>query len=146
VIVRSRSVRLARVDFYGTTAQVIPVLLLALMWDSGYMERLARDERGTVRFWTKPKVRIWGLIMATTAMAGEAAVLLVLADIVPAGDIPKWVALVGLAALVGSMVVRLFADVIVATGAPPALRVCVCDRKCPITPEPDAAPPPTVNP
>ncbi|WP_125617928.1 hypothetical protein [Actinomadura sp. WAC 06369] len=32
-------------EFYTTLAQVFPVLLLALLWDSRYLERLREQER-----------------------------------------------------------------------------------------------------
>ena len=52
-------------DYYVTVASVLPILLLALMFDSGYLERLRHAPRrlrrndlvGGVRFWTKPRVR-----------------------------------------------------------------------------------------
>jgi hypothetical protein len=58
-------------DFYATIAQVLPVLLLALMWDSAYLLRLRRQHRphrrtdpNGVWFWTKPRVRAYTLVVA----------------------------------------------------------------------------------
>jgi hypothetical protein len=101
-------------DFYATTAQVIPVLLLALIWESKYLESL-KDASRAVRFWTKPRVRIWALFVSAAAVAGQVAALLVLADLTDPGEIPRWVAIVGLASLLGSLLVRLTTDILDAT-------------------------------
>jgi hypothetical protein len=49
-------------NFYPTLAQVLPVLLLALIWDSAYLIRLRRqrrplrrDDPAGVWFWTNPE-------------------------------------------------------------------------------------------
>jgi len=101
-------------DFYATTAQVIPVLLLALIWESKYLDSL-KDPTRTAWFWKKTQVRIWALFMSVAAVAGEVAALLVLADIVDPGDVPRWIAIVGLASLLGSLLVRLTTDILDAT-------------------------------
>ena len=110
-------------DFYGTTAQVIPVLLLALIWESGYLERLKKQDRSKYRFWRKPRVRVWGIFMALAALGAEAVMMLVLADVVERGTIPRWIGLVGLGVLIGSLVVRLITDVLDATDEAQAVPV-----------------------
>jgi hypothetical protein len=102
-------------DFYGTTAQVIPVLLLALIWESGYLDRLKKQDRSNYKFWKKSRVRKWGIFMAVSALSAEAAMMLVLADVIDEGTIPRWIGLVGLGVLIGSLVVRLITDVLDAT-------------------------------
>jgi hypothetical protein len=105
------------VDFYATTAQVIPVLLLALVWESGYLERLKKEDRTNGYFWTKPRVRAWGLIMSGAALVGETAMLLVLADAVGDGILAKGLGLAGVAALLGSLGVRLIVDIVAGTSS-----------------------------
>jgi hypothetical protein len=105
-------------DFYDTTAQVIPVLLLALIWESGYLNRLETEDRKNFRFWTKPRVRVWALFMSFAAIAGEVTVVLVLAEVVSPGDIPIALGLLGIAVLVGSLGTRLVADILKATAQP----------------------------
>jgi hypothetical protein len=102
-------------DFYGTTAQVIPVLLLALIWESGYLDRLKKQDRSKYKIWKKPRVRVWGIFLAVSALGAETAMMLVLADVVDKGTIPRWIGLVGLGVLIGSLVVRLITDVLEAT-------------------------------
>jgi hypothetical protein len=108
------------VDFYGTAAQVIPVLLLALTWETDYLRRLRDEDRKDYLVFKKPVVRWWGLFMIVTALVGEGAMVLVLADVVEAGDIPKGLGLLGMASLVGSMAVRLSSDLWKATKPPKA--------------------------
>lgn len=105
-------------DFYATTAQVIPVLLLALVFESGYFNRIKDEDRSNNAVFTKPVVRWWSLFMIAAALAGEAAMMLVLADIVDGGVVPKAFALTGVTALLGSMAVRLTVDIWDATKVP----------------------------
>jgi hypothetical protein len=73
-------------DYYATVAQVLPVLLLALMSDSGYLERLPPRPRrlrrnepvGGVRFWTKPRVRAYALFLMSTVVVDTALCVLML--------------------------------------------------------------------
>jgi hypothetical protein len=101
-------------DFYVTTSQVIPILLLALIWDSGYLQRL-RDPTRDVRFWKKRRVRVWVIFMSAAAIIGEGAMFLVLADVVSPGDAAKALGLVALAVLLGSLAVRVISDIVDAT-------------------------------
>lgn len=105
-------------DFYGTAAQVIPVLLLALTWESDYLRRLEGEDRSNYPVFKKPVVRWWGLFMIAAALVGEGTMVLVLADVVEGGDIAKGLGLLGVAALVGSMGVRLSCDIWRATKLP----------------------------
>ncbi|MGH3811805.1 MAG: hypothetical protein ACRDUV_05035 [Pseudonocardiaceae bacterium] len=73
-------------DFYATMAQVLPVLLLALVWDSNYLQRLRAQSRPSRRvdpvgvwFWTKPRVRMYLLFVAVVLHTAIAVSLLVLA-------------------------------------------------------------------
>lgn len=74
-------------DFYDTVAQVLPVLLLALVFDSGYLDRL-RDQRrrlrrddsvAGVRFWTKPRVRAYALFVTLAVLVDIGLCVLTLA-------------------------------------------------------------------
>jgi hypothetical protein len=77
------------VDFYTTTAQVIPVLLLALVWESGYLERVKKEDRSRYPVFKKSVVRWWGVFMITAALVGEATMLLVLAGVLDDGAVAK---------------------------------------------------------
>ena len=70
-------------DFYTTLAQVLPVLLLTIVWDRDWLADLPARHRGTgangVRFWTKPVVRYYSLLLSTLLTAAIATCLLVLA-------------------------------------------------------------------
>ena len=96
-------------DFYDTTAQVIPILLLAIVWEGGYLERL--NTRPDPRFWTKTKVRWWVTSMSLAAVVGEATMMLVLAGSFSAGVGPKVIGGIALAGLLATILVRLIADI-----------------------------------
>lgn len=112
-------------DFYATMAQVLPVLLLALMWDSNYLQRvrgqsrrLRRDDPGGVWFWTKPRVRLYLLLVAGVLVTAVGVSLLVLAG---ALEDTAWLRGVLVGALVLALVtlmVRIGSDVIRATREP----------------------------
>lgn len=109
-------------DFYSTMAQVLPVLLLALVWEANYLQRLRAQPRLARRvdpdgvwFWTKPRVRVYLLAVTGVLVAGIAVSLLVLAGTL--GD-TVWLrgVLVGalLLALV-TLLVRIASDTVGAT-------------------------------
>jgi hypothetical protein len=97
-------------DFYNTSAQVIPVLVLALAWESNYPQQLANEDR-TTGFWKMKRVAAWSYFCTAAAVFAEAMCLLVVASIVDPGVIPKIVAFAGLTALIGSLLTRVFADI-----------------------------------
>lgn len=70
-------------DFYTTLAQVLPVLLLTIVWDRDWLTSLPARHRGSgpnaVRFWTKPVVRWYTLLLTVVLLSAIAASLLVLA-------------------------------------------------------------------
>jgi hypothetical protein len=114
-------------DFYTTMAQVLPVVLLALVWDSKYLERLRAEKRisrwaephGDVWFWTKPRVRTYSIVVFGALTAGIAITMAILA-----GVLPPWTALrIGLLVVLGvglaTLAVRILVDVVLATSSEP---------------------------
>ena len=68
-------------DFYATLAQVLPVVLLTIVWDRDWLTRLASRVRRTpttpgVVFWTKPVVR-WYLVVLTVVLVGAVGLCVV---------------------------------------------------------------------
>lgn len=107
-------------DFYTTLSQVLGVLVLSLMWDSQYLHRLTRQDRTRVLFWTKPRVRIYSLIVASFLIAGIGAAMGVLADFLD-DTTPLRIGLFGVLGLgLVTLLTRLSADIITATRMPPA--------------------------
>lgn len=112
-------------DFYATAAQVLPVLMLAFVWESRFLERLRterrprrRDDPAGVLFWTKERVRAYALFVAAMIVGGTGLAVLLLA-----GALPDTIALrmVVSACVVLALVTLLFrvtVDVIVATREP----------------------------
>jgi hypothetical protein len=98
-------------EFYGTTAQVIPVLLLALTWETNYFDRLRTEDRSKKPVFTDCRVRWWSLFAVATALAGEATMVLVLADFLGSGAATKVLGVAGVAVLIASMTVRLFSEI-----------------------------------
>jgi hypothetical protein len=78
-------------NFYPTLAQVFPLLLLAVVWDSGFLERLRRQRRlprkedpvEGVRFWSKRRVRWYTLGVVGSAVVSTGVTLFVLAGVIP---------------------------------------------------------------
>jgi len=108
-------------DLYTTVAQVLPVLLLALMWDSAYLERLRAQRRPSRRddpsgfWWTKARVRVYALTVASLVMGDLLLVVLVLAGLVPDAVGVRVVVVVGLVVTAGSLLARIWFDVLEAT-------------------------------
>jgi hypothetical protein len=114
-------------DFYSTAAQVLPVLLLALVWESKYLDalpgqqrRLRRDdpERG-VWFCTKSRVRVYALAVATLTLAGILICLLVLAGLLPDWTALGAVTVASLALTSVSLLYRIWSDIVDATRVAP---------------------------
>ena len=115
-------------DYYTTMAQVLPLLLLALIWDSSFLDRLRGQQRrlrqvdpSGVLFWTKPRIRAYILFVAFVVLASMAVSLCELAGFIP----DSFTLRVALACLLGlvlaTIMTRIWYDVIAATAsAPPA--------------------------
>jgi len=109
-------------DFYSTLAQVLPLLLLALIWDSSYLERLRGQRRPSrrtdpdgVRFWTKPWVRAYILTIAGIVVTSTAVAVLELGRLIPDSYALRVVLSCGLAIVLGTVLYRIYYDVLAAT-------------------------------
>lgn len=119
---------------YTTVTQVLPVLLLALMWDSAYLTRLREQRRPSRRHdpdggfrWTKPRVRVYTLSITFVIMADILLGVLVLAGAVPDAPVIRALAVAGVVVALTSLLSRVWFDVVEATRADP--------------PDPDGGPP-----
>lgn len=112
-------------DLYATIAQVLPVVLLALVWESRFLETLrgqqrlprSQDPEHGVRFWTKPRVRIYGLSVATIITLDITACVLVLSGIIPDSHPLRGIVISGLVLALASLLTRIWFDVLRATDA-----------------------------
>jgi hypothetical protein len=109
-------------DFYDTMAQVLPVLLLALIWDSAYLDRLREQRRvlrrldpDGVRFWTHSRVRIYILTLAVAVIVSIALTIMVLADLIPDSTALRIILCGGLFLVLATLLTRIYYDVIAAT-------------------------------
>jgi len=109
-------------DFYATMAQVLPVLLLALVWESNYLQRLRAQSRLSRRvdpagvwFWTKPRVRMYLLFVVTVLLSGIAISLLVLAGALADMAWLRFVLVGGLLLALVTLLVRIGTDIVGAT-------------------------------
>ncbi|MFG6198191.1 hypothetical protein [Nonomuraea sp. JJY05] len=110
-------------DFYATLAQVLPVLLLAFVWDSGYLARLGNQERHHrrhdsahgVRFWTKGRVRAYALLVTTALLADLGLCALVLADLIQDSWTVRTLALSGLGLALVTILTRVTSDILAST-------------------------------
>lgn len=138
-------------EFYATLAHVLPILLLALMWDSEYLVRLRRQQRlprrmdpTGVRFWTKPRVRIYALLVTGETVLSTAVAILVLARVIPDSRALRIALSVGLALLLITLLTRIASDVVGATAARPGPDASA--HKPPEPAEPDATTPQAATP
>ncbi|MBC6458514.1 hypothetical protein [Actinomadura sp. HBU206391] len=110
-------------DFYSTMAQVLPVLLLALVWESRYLENLPNEQRrlrrddpvNGVLFWTKPRVRVYAISVATIVLAETGVCVLVLAGTIPDTLVLRGVVVAGLLLTLVSLLVRIWFQILRAT-------------------------------
>jgi protein-S-isoprenylcysteine O-methyltransferase Ste14 len=110
-------------DFYGTAAQVLPVLLLALVFESRHLERVGRERRRPrrvdpaqgVRFWTKGRVRAYTLAMSTVVLGDTAACVLVLGDMLADSRPLRTAVITGVLLAAVTLLFRIWVDVIGAT-------------------------------
>lgn len=109
-------------DFYDTMAQVLPVLLLALIWDSAYLDRLRNQRRvlrrldpNGVRFWTHSRVRVYILTLAVVVIVSIALTIMVLADLIPDSAALRIILCCGLFLVLATLLTRIYYDVIAAT-------------------------------
>lgn len=67
-------------DFYANAAQVLAIVILALVWDSGYFNRLRTRPFKKTGFWSwnRRKVRAYSVTVAAVVITDVALCLLVL--------------------------------------------------------------------
>jgi hypothetical protein len=114
-------------DFYATTAQVLPVVLLGLLWESRFLETIASETRTLrrddpdhgVRFWTRRRARIYALVVSTAVMADTGLCLVVLAGAVPDSTLTRGIVIVGALLGLATLLTRTWIDVLKATGPLP---------------------------
>lgn len=110
-------------DFYATLAQTLPVLLLALIWESRYLERLRGQTRPLRRddpvngviFWTKPRVRIYAIFVGTMVLLDTGLCALVLGGAVRDSAWLRCVAGFGLGLALASLLFRTCVEIVKAT-------------------------------
>jgi hypothetical protein len=109
-------------DFYTTLAQVQPLLLLALIWDSSYLDRVRGQRRpkrsedpSGVRFWTKPRVRVYILFVASVVIVSTGIAVLVLGGMIPDGLALRVILTCSLAVPLAALLYRIWNDVVEAT-------------------------------
>lgn len=106
-------------DFYATLAQVLPVVLLAMIFDSRYLDTLARQRRPAADyFWTKPRVRVYVLTVSSLLMLELLCVLLVLAGLIHDSAWLRASMVAGMVLFLGTLLTRIWVVVIAATATP----------------------------
>jgi hypothetical protein len=115
-------------DFYSTLAQVLPVLLLAFIWDSGFLTRLRRQRRRSrqqhpagVWFWTKPRVRVYTLSVAGIVLGCLAVTVLVLGGLIPDSRALRIVLSAAFILVLLTLLTRITVDVMWATTSTTAI-------------------------
>jgi hypothetical protein len=106
-------------DFYGTVAQVLPVVILALVWESRYFDLLRTQPRDHVRFWTLNKVRFYSLAVATIIIADITVCLMVLANVIHDNATLRALVVAGVILGLISLLYRIYVHILGSTGALP---------------------------
>jgi hypothetical protein len=111
-------------DFYATMAQVLPLLLLALIWNSAYLDRLRGQSRrkrsedpAGVRFWTKPRVRAYTLFVAAVVVTATTITIFELGGMIPDSIGLRIALTIALVVVLGTLTARIYFDVMAATAA-----------------------------
>ncbi|SDM83422.1 hypothetical protein [Nonomuraea jiangxiensis] len=115
-------------DFYATSAQVLPIILLAFLWDSRFLENIATESRSVRRldpekgvlFWTRRRVRIYSLFVATTITINIGICLLVLVGLVGDSPLVRGLVLGGTTLALATLLTRAYVEIIKATGRLPS--------------------------
>ena len=105
-------------DFYGTLAQVFPVLMLAVVWESAYLDKLRTQDRSAMRFWTRRRVRAWTIAIVAITVGEIGLITLVLANVVPDAWVTRALVIAGLACVLGTIMTRATVDIVNATTEP----------------------------
>ncbi len=109
-------------EFYAAMGQVLPVLLLAVVWESRFLDRLKTELRPKLQadgsrgwFWTKPKVRTYSLFVSLVILIAIGLTGLVLAQVIPDSRLLRLAVLAALFLTLGTLLTRLWVDIILAT-------------------------------
>jgi hypothetical protein len=102
------------------------LLLLALIWDSAYLERLRGQRRrkrsedpSGVRFWTKPRVRAYIIFVAVLVVIATAITLFVLGGMIPDSLGLRIALSLALIVVLATLLTRIYNEVISATATGP---------------------------
>jgi hypothetical protein len=110
-------------EFYTTTAQVLPVLMLAFLWESRFLIKLRTEVRPPKRvdrvsgvlFWSKTRVRYFLITVATTTVLGTATSVLTLSGILPDSVLLRTVVSGCVLLALGTLLTRVVIDITDAT-------------------------------
>ena len=98
-------------NFYITVAQIIPVLLLALVWEGEYLDRVSRGKTKGQSVWKPRRVMIWSWLILPSAVLVE--LLCILATDVGwlRNEYSGWAVVIVMIGLLATLLVRMLADV-----------------------------------
>src|SRR6266567_5174003 len=99
-------------ELYASAAQSVPFLLLGLFWQSDYLRRLKDGTLPRRGFWTLSRIRWWSIIVTVIAVLVELAALLTLANLFHDGPPLRAAIIVGIAAIVVTLAVRIGSAVV----------------------------------
>jgi hypothetical protein len=104
-------------NFYITVAQIIPLLMLALVWDGGYLTRVSSGETLSQSVWTPSRVKIWSWLILPYAAAVELLCILATDARSLRNELWGTLVVIALIGLLTTLLVRMLADVSLAAGA-----------------------------
>ena len=102
-------------NYYESLAEVLPLLLLAFMWESHYLDRLPGISDENRKLWKKPVVRVYVIFVSIFVLASIAVCVLVLSGYCPENSFTRIFVLCGTVILLVTMSFRLYYDITDAT-------------------------------
>lgn len=98
-------------NFYITVALIIPLLLLGLVWDGGYLERVSHGKTKGQSFWKPNRVKIWSGLILPYAVVIELLCILATTASSLRNKLSGTLVLIALIGLLATLLVRMLGDV-----------------------------------
>lgn len=107
-------------DFYANAAQVLAIVILALVWDSKYFDRLRTrtfTKKGFWR-WSRGKVRAYSVAVAVVVIADVALCLMVLAGLFTNSTTLQVIVGAGVVLVLSTLLFRMVTHIMAWDGSP----------------------------
>jgi hypothetical protein len=96
-------------DFYANSAQVLAIVILALVWDSGYFSKLRTRTFTKTGFWSwnRAKIRAYSVAVAVVVISDLGLCMVVLAGLFTNSTALRVIVGAGVALVLGTLLFRM---------------------------------------